>query len=38
VEEKRYEWNAPPDCVSDPKGRDIAAHSEDPPAGQGGTH
>ena len=38
VEERRYEWEAPADCVSDPKGSDIAAHSEDPPSGQGGTH
>ena len=38
VEEKRYEWKAPPDCVSDPKEADIAAHSEHPPGGQGGTH
>jgi hypothetical protein len=38
VEEKRYQWEAPPDCVSDPKGADVASHSEHPPGGQGGTH
>jgi len=38
VEEKRYEWEAPPDALSDPKGEEIAAHSEHPAAGQGGTH
>jgi len=38
VEECRYEWDAPPVAVSDPEGPDIAAHSEDPPQGQGGTH
>jgi hypothetical protein len=38
VEEKRYEWKAPPACVSDPAEPDIAAHKEHPPAGQGGTH
>jgi hypothetical protein len=38
VEECRYEWEAPPDSVSDPKSADIAAHSEHPPHGQGGTH
>jgi hypothetical protein len=38
VEERRYEWEAPPDAVSDPKGPDVAAHSEHPPQGQGGTH
>jgi hypothetical protein len=38
VEEKRHEWVAPADSVSDPKGPDIAAHSEHPPGGQGGTH
>ena len=38
VEESRYEWEAPPDSVSDPKGPDIAAHSEHPPGGQGGSH
>jgi hypothetical protein len=38
VEELRYEWEAPPDSVSDPKGPDIAAHSEHPPGGQGGSH
>lgn len=38
VEEARYEWEAPADCVSDPKGADIAAHSEHPGHGQGGTH
>jgi hypothetical protein len=38
VEERRYDWLAPPGAVSDPKGADIAAHSEHPPSGQGGTH
>ena len=38
VDEKRYEWEAPSDCVSDPKGADVAAHREHPPGGQGGTH
>jgi hypothetical protein len=38
VDERRYEWIAPPDAVSDPAERDIAAHSEHPPQGQGGTH
>jgi hypothetical protein len=38
VEEQRYEWEAPPDAVSDPKSPGIAAHSEHPPQGQGGTH
>jgi hypothetical protein len=38
VEEQRYAWEAPPDAVSDPKGPDIAAHSEHPAQGQGGTH
>jgi hypothetical protein len=38
VEERRYEWEAPPDCVSDPKSPGIAAHREHPAAGQGGTH
>ncbi len=38
VEEQRYEWKAPPACVSDPPEEEIAAHKEHPPAGQGGTH
>jgi hypothetical protein len=38
VDEVRYEWEAPADCVSDPKDADIAAHGEHPPGGQGGTH
>jgi hypothetical protein len=38
VDERRYKWDAPPDAVSDPTGRDIAAHAGHPPAGQGGTH
>jgi hypothetical protein len=38
VDERRYRWEAPSDAVSDPKSRDIAAHAEHPPAGQGGTH
>ncbi len=39
VEEERYEWTVSPELwVSDPKEKEIAAHSEHPPAGQGGTH
>ena len=38
VDESRYEWEAPPDAVSDPKGPDIAGHGEHPAQGQGGTH
>ena len=39
VEERRYEWAMPPGhWVSDPKEDEIAAHSEHPVAGQGGTH
>jgi len=38
VEENRYEWEAPPDCVSDPKSPDVAAQCEHPSGGQGGTH
>jgi hypothetical protein len=38
VEERRYEWKAPPACLSDPSEEEIAAHKEHPPAGQGGTH
>lgn len=38
VEEKCYEWEAPPASLSDPKGTEIAAHSEQSPSGQGGTH
>jgi hypothetical protein len=38
VEEQRYEWEAPPDCVSDPKGADVIAHGGHPPSAQGGTH
>lgn len=38
VEEQRYAWEAPPGAASDPIGPDIAAHADDPPAGQGGTH
>ncbi|MBV8142805.1 MAG: gluconate 2-dehydrogenase subunit 3 family protein [Verrucomicrobia bacterium] len=38
VKERRYEWMAPADSVSDPKGPDVAAHSEHPAHGQGGTH
>jgi hypothetical protein len=37
-EECRYEWTAPADAVSDPKGPDVAAHSEYSAQGQGGTH
>jgi hypothetical protein len=38
VEEQRYEWDAPPDAISDPDEPGIAAHSEHAPHGQGGTH
>lgn len=38
VKEQRYEWEAPVDSVSDPKGPDIAAHAKQSPTGQGGTH
>jgi hypothetical protein len=38
VAEQRYEWEAPPNSLSDPKDKEIAAHSEQPAAGQGGTH
>ena len=38
VDEKRYHWKAPADCVSDPSEKEIAAHSEHPAGGQGGTH
>ena len=38
VEERRYEWKAPPVSASDPPEEEIAAHKGDPPAGQGGTH
>jgi len=38
VAEKRYEWNAPPEALSDPEEGEIAAHGEHPPGGQGGTH
>lgn len=38
VEESRYSWEAPPDSVSDPASGEIAAHSEHPAGGQGGTH
>ena len=38
VAEKRYDWVAPNDAVSDPPEEEIAAHKEHPPAGQGGTH
>lgn len=38
VEEQRYEWLAPAAALSDPTSREIAAHSEHPAAGQGGTH
>jgi Gluconate 2-dehydrogenase subunit 3 len=39
VEEQRYEWSVNPDVwVSDPDEKEIAAHKEHPPAGQGGTH
>jgi hypothetical protein len=38
VSEKRYHWKAPADAVSDPSGKEIAAHSEHPPSGQGATH
>lgn len=38
VEERRYEWEAPPDAVSDPKSAEVAAHGGHPAQGQGGTH
>jgi hypothetical protein len=38
VEERRYQWEAPAEAVSDPLSPGIAAHSETPPQGQGGTH
>ena len=38
VDERRYEWLAPPACVSDPQEPEIAAHKGHPAAGQGGTH
>ena len=38
VSEQRYEWEAPPNSLSDPKDKEVAAHSEHPAAGQGGTH
>lgn len=38
VKERRYEWLAPADSVSDPEGGDVASHSEHPAHGQGGTH
>jgi hypothetical protein len=38
VEESRYEWQAARGVLSDPEEEEIAAHSEHPPAGQGGTH
>jgi hypothetical protein len=38
VDEQRYEWEAPASSLSDPKTKEIAAHSEHPAAGQGGTH
>lgn len=38
VKERRYEWIAPADSVSDPKEPDVATHSEHPAHGQGGTH
>lgn len=38
VKEKRYEWEAPVDSVSDSKGPDIATHAKQSPTGQGGTH
>ncbi|MBV9297847.1 MAG: gluconate 2-dehydrogenase subunit 3 family protein [Verrucomicrobia bacterium] len=38
VQERRYDWMAPADSVSDPKEPDLAAHREHPAHGQGGTH
>ncbi len=38
VEERRYDWTVPADSVSDPADSEVAAHSEDPAHGQGGTH
>ena len=37
VEEKRYEWSAPPGTLSD-GGAEIASHQDHPSHGQGGTH
>jgi hypothetical protein len=37
VQEKRYEWAAPPEALSDPE-KETAAHGDQAPAGQGGTH
>jgi Gluconate 2-dehydrogenase subunit 3 len=38
VKERSYAWQAPPSCVSDPGEEELAAHKEQPHAGQGGTH
>ncbi len=38
VDERRYEWEASRDSVSDPSENEIASHDGHPPAGQGGTH
>jgi hypothetical protein len=38
VDERRYEWEAPAQAVSDPEEPEIAAHRGHPPHGQGGTH
>jgi len=39
VEEQRYQWVMRPEIwVSDREEKEIAAHREHPPAGQGGTH
>ena len=38
VEEKRYEWIAPTDCLSDDKESQVATNQHHPAAGQGGTH
>jgi hypothetical protein len=38
VEEERYEWKAPADCLSDDKESRVATHRHHPAAGQGGTH
>jgi hypothetical protein len=37
VDEKRHEWKAPAEALSDPQD-EVAAHSGQSPAGQGGTH
>ncbi len=38
VNERRYEWEAPPGALSDEKGAGTASHCDHPPSRQGGTH